>query len=176
MTYPLVRSVPAAWPLGPAQPTDNLTGLASGQAKGLGRLSAETLGLVTPLADLILPPWTVTTGSGSVSGAISRYLLLSEDGNLWPGGIDPTATADQSALLAAWLLYDPVAASAALLDALAVTSGSTAYYFRWHSIQGLNGNVARYAAIVVSNNSGQPLSAVATSHSATYATDAYSSS
>jgi hypothetical protein len=81
----------------------------------------------------------ITTGSGSVNGTISRYLIISEDGALWTGGIDPTSSSDQSNLLSAMLTYD--GANAGLIDQITVSAPTTAYYFRWRSLQSMLGNV-----------------------------------
>jgi hypothetical protein len=127
--------------------------------------------LATPLGDLILPPWKITTGSGSVSGTISRYLLLSEDNALWTGGISPASTSDQSTALTAMLAYDN--GLAALIDQITVSAATTAYYFRWRSLQSMLGNVPHYVSILVYNQSGQALNATAGNHIAQYASETY---
>jgi hypothetical protein len=171
MSNPWVRGTPTAWPHGPGQSTDALTSLANGQALGLGKLWAENIGLVTPFGDLILPPWKITTGAGSVSGAVSRYLITSEDGTLWTGGIDPASSSDQSTLLSAMLTYDGV--NAALIDQVTASAANTAYYFRWRSLQSMLGNMPHYVSVVVYNQSGQALSATAANHSAQYVSESY---
>jgi hypothetical protein len=171
MSNPWVRGTPTVWPHGPGQTPDALTSLANGQAKGMGSLWAENISLVTPFGDLILPPWKITTGSGSVSGPISRYLITSEDGSLWTGGIDPTSSSDQSTLLSAMLTYDGV--NAALIDQVTAAAANTAYYFRWRSLQSLLGNVPHYVSILVFNQSGQALNVTAGNHTAQYASESY---
>ena len=171
MSNPWIRGAPTVWPHGPGQSPDAITALANGQALGMGKLWAENIGLATPLGDLILPPWKITTGSGWVSGTISRYLIVSEDGSLWTGGIDPTSSSDQSAALFAMLNYD--GANAALIDNITVSAASTAYYFRWRSLQSMLGNVPHYVSILVYNQSGQALSATAGNHTAQYASESY---
>jgi hypothetical protein len=171
MSDPWVRGAPTVWPHGPGQSPDAITSLANGQAKGVGSLSAEAISLVTPLGDLILPPWKITTGSGLVSGTISRYLIASEDGTLWTGGIDPTSSSDQSAALIAMLSYDGV--NAALIDQITVSAAATTYYFRWRSLQSMLGNVPHYVSILVYNQSGQALSSTAANHTAQYASESY---
>jgi len=171
MSNPWVRGAPTVWPHGPGQSPDSLTSLPNNQALGLGKLWAENIGLVTPLGDLILPPWKVTTGAGSVSGTISRYLILSEDGSMWTGGIDPTSSSDQSPALVAMLAYDN--ANAAFIDQITVSAAATAYYFRWRNLQSLLGNVPRYVSVLVYNQSGQAMSATAGNHTAQYASEAY---
>jgi hypothetical protein len=171
MSNPWIRGAPAVWPHGPGQSPDSVTSLPNNQALGLGKLWAENIGLVTPFGDLILPPWKITTGSGGVSGTISRYLIASEDGSLWTGGIDPTSSSDQSALLAAMLAYDGT--NAALIDSITVSAATTAYYFRWRSLQGLLSNVPHYVSILLYNQSGQALNATAGNHTVQYASESY---
>lgn len=171
MSNPWIRGAPTVWPHGPGQSPDTLTALANGEALGMGKLWAENIGLATPLGDLILPPWRVTTGSGSVGGTISRYLIVSEDGSLWTGGIDPTTLSDQSTALLAMLGYD--GANAALIDQITVSTSTTAYYFRWRSLQSMLGNAPHYVSILVYNQSGQALSATAANHTAQYASESY---
>ncbi len=171
MSNPWIRGTPTAWPNGPGQPTDHLTSLANGHALGLGKLWAENISLVTPFGDLILPPWAITTGSGSVAGTISRYLVASEDGTLWTGGIDPTSSSDQSALLSAMLTYD--GANAALIDSITVSAPATPYYFRWRSLQAMLSNVPKYISVVVYNQSGQALNAASGNHAAQFVSESY---
>lgn len=172
MSNPWSRAAPATWPNGPNQSTDNFSGLANSAAKGLGILSPSTVG--QPFGDIILPPWRITTGTVTAGTTISRYLLFSEDGSLWPGNISPSSTSDQSTALASWLAYDPAAAALALIDTLTMQSGVTLYQTRWQSIRGLIGNVPSYCAIVVYNNSGAALAAYSSGNqSATYAAESY---
>jgi hypothetical protein len=171
MSNPWIRGAPTVWPHGPGQSPDIVTSLPNGQALGIGKLWAENIGLITPLGDLILPPWKITTGSGGVSGTISRYLIVSEDGLLWTGGIDPTSASDQSTLLSAMLTYD--GANAALIDSITVSAPTTAYYFRWRNLQGMLSNVPRYMSILLYNQSGQALSATAGNHTVQYASESY---
>src|SRR5271165_5406213 len=147
MANPYKRAAPATWPLGPSQSTDNFSGLASGAAKALGIVSPGTIS--APLANLIIPVWKITLASSpTTGGTISRYLLYSEDGTLWPGGLSATSTADQHAALAAAISADAgggVAGSfqtGALLDVITVQSGTTVYQPRWLPLRGLVGDLA----------------------------------
>jgi hypothetical protein len=171
MSNPWSRGSPTTWPHGPGQSPDAITSMPNNQALGVGKLWAENISLVTPLGDLILPPWKITTGAGVTSGTISRYLIASEDGSLWTGGIDPTSTSDQSALLSAMLTYD--GSNAALIDQITVTAANTAYYFRWRSLQSMLGNVPHYISVLVYNQSGAALNGTAGNHTAQYASEAY---
>jgi hypothetical protein len=171
MSNPWIRGAPAVWPHGPGQSPDSVTSLPNGQALGMGSLWAENIGLVTPLGDLILPPWKITTGSGAVSGTISRYLIVSEDGSNWTGGINPTSSSDQSTLLSAMLAYDN--SNAAFIDQITVSVAATAYYFRWRSLQSMLGNAPHYVSVLLYNQSGQALSAIAGNHTAQYASESY---
>ncbi len=172
MSNPWSRVAAATWPNGPNQSTDNMSSLANGQAKGLGVINPGTLS--QPFGDIILPPWKITTGTVTPGNTISRYLLFSEDNSLWPGGIDPNSTSDQSTALANWLAYDPAAAALTLLDTLTMQSGVTLYQTRWQSIRGLIGNVPTYCAVLLHNNCGATLAAYSSANQvATYATESY---
>lgn len=166
----------ANWPLGPGQSTDNLTGLANGQAKALGVINAESLAIgQTPWGDIIIPPWKITTGSVTTgaNNVISRYLIFSEDNVVWPGGINPTSASDQSTALANFLAYNPAAATSSLLDQIFVQTGITVYQTVWYSLRGLIGNVPRFCSIVVSNASGAAFSATAANFTADYTVEYY---
>lgn len=173
MSNPWSRATPVVWPNGPNQTTDNMSSLASAAAKGLGIVSPGTVS--QPFGDIILPPWKITLASGpTVGNAISRYLLFSEDGSLWPGGINPSSASDQSAALAAWLAYDPTAADLALIDTLTMSNAVTVYQTRWQSLRGLIGNIPSYCAVLLYNNSGVALAAYsAGNQSATYVGESY---
>ena len=125
MSNPWSRAVATTWPNGPNQSPDNMSSLANGQARGLGIINPSTLS--QPFGDIILPPWKISTGTVSAGNTISRYLLFSEDNTLWPGGISPTSTFDQSAALNNWLAYDPAAAALALIDTLNMQAGVSLY-------------------------------------------------
>lgn len=170
MANPWTRGTATVWPHGPAQSPDSVTSLANGQALGLGSLNAEAIGLVTPMGDLILPPWKITSGAGSVSGAISRYLIASEDGSHWTGGIDPTSSSDQSTLLQALLNADGALGA---LDAVTATVAATAYYFPWRALRWVLGNTPRYISLLIWNQTGQALSGTAANHTVQYAAEDY---
>jgi hypothetical protein len=174
MSNPWTRSTVITWPLGPNQSTDNFSALASGQCKCLGVLSPS--GVAAPFGDIVLPPWKITLASAPTAGAaISRYLLMSEDNTIWPGGISPASASDQSPALAAWLTYDPAAAQAAMLDQLVMSGSVTIYQTRWYSLRGaFLGNVPSYCTIAVFNQSGVAFAAYSSGNQvADYATDTY---
>jgi hypothetical protein len=173
---------PITWPLGPNRSPDNFSGLPNGQAKTLGVVSPGTL--TAPLGDLILPPWKITLASSPTAGTgvvITRYLLFTEDNTtpIWPGGISPTATGDQSSTLATWLSYDPIAATAngAFLDQIIIQTGVTVYQTRWITLRGLVGNIASYNTVLIYNQSGVAFAAYSAgppvNQAAGYVTDAY---
>lgn len=174
MSNPWSRSSATVWPLGPNQSTDNFSGLANGAAKALGVVQPGTL--ASPWGDVIIPPWKITlAGAPAAQATISRFLLCSEDNTNWPGGINPTSSANQAAALAAFLAYDPIAAQAALLDQLVMAAGVLVYQTRWFSTRGaLLGNVPSYCTVVVLNQSGVAFAAYSSANQvATYATDSY---
>ena len=179
MADPWNRATPVIWPYGANGASgDNFSSLPNGQAKCLGVVQSNPT-LSAPYGDLILPVWKVTFASAPTTGGfLTGYLLFSEDNTtpLWPGGISPTSSADQSALLAAWLAYDtagPGAASLALLQ-LTLSAGVTTYYPRWHSPRALIGQIGTYATVLVYNQSGVALAAYsAGNQSTTYVTESY---
>lgn len=179
MSNPWNRATPAIWPYGAnGGAGDNFSSLPTNQAKCVGIVQPGTLS--APFGDLIIPPWKITFASAPTTGTFfTRYLLFSEDNTtpIWPGGISPTSSSDQSALLAEWLTYDSGGAGAAvlaMLDQLTLASAISTYYTRWHSIRGLVGNVPTFCTILVYNQGGQALAAYsAGNQSTTYVTEAY---
>jgi hypothetical protein len=169
---------PLVWPYGANGASgDNFSGLPNGQAKCVGVVQPATL--TAPLGDLIIPPWKITFASGPTTGAtFSRYILASEDNTtpVWPGGISPTSSSDQSAALAALLAYDPQFASLALLDQLVLSNSVTTYYTRWHGLRGIftDGNVPTFITILCYNQSGVALATYSAGNQiTTYVTDVY---
>lgn len=183
MANPWTRATPLVWPYGPNGGSgDNFSGLPNNQAKTLGIVQPSTLS--QPLGDLILPPWKITLASSPTvaGGLITRYLLFAEDNTtpVWPGGISPTATGDQSAALATFLAYDPAAATlgGAMLDQLTIQSGVQVYQTRWFTIsRGLIGNSASFATILIYNQSGYAFATYTAgppaNQAAPYVTDVY---
>jgi len=171
MTNPFTRSAATNWPNGPNAGTDNFSSLANGACKCLGVLSPGTVS--APWGDIILPSWKITLASGPTTGnTIKRYLFMSEDNSVWPGGINPTSSSDQSSVLTAFLNYNP--SGAQLIDQVTVSNGVTAYELGWVSIRGLLGNVPTYCTIAVYNQSGVAFAAYSSSNQvANYATDSY---
>lgn len=160
MSNPFTRTT-ATWPKGPAQGTDNLTSLASNNAKGLGAVNPAT----QPAYDLLIAPLKITTGTGtSTTGTVSVYLVASEDNTVWPGGINPDSTSDQTAALS----------TATLLETITANADTTAFYSqKEYSVVGVLGFMPSYVAIIVQNNSGATLSATAGNHTAKYSEDTY---
>jgi hypothetical protein len=174
MSNPWTRSTVTTWPLGPNQTIDNFSGLTNSAAKCLGVVSPGAVS--APFGDLILPPWKITlAGVPSAGSVITRYLLMSEDNIVWPGGVNPVSSSDQSPALAAWLAYDPAAAQAAMLDQLVMSASVSAYQTRWYSLRGaFLGNMPSYCTIAVYNQSGVAFAAYSSDNQvADYATDTY---
>ena len=181
MTNPWNRAAagaPLVWPYGANGGSgDNFSGLPNGQAKCVGVVQPATL--TAPFGDLIIPPWKITFAAAPTGGAnFTRYLLFSEDNTtpLWPGGISPVATTDQSALLTALLAYDAQFATAALLDQLTLSAGVTTYYTRWHALRGIfsDGNIPSFTTILCYNQAGVALAAYSSGNQVTtYVAETY---
>jgi hypothetical protein len=172
MSDPWSRGTPATWPYGPSGASgDHVTGLANNTTVALGFLVPGTIS--QPFGDIILPPWKLTTGSGSVSGVISRWLITSEDGSNWTGGLSPISGSDQSAALAAYLATDANASAAMLIDQITASAAATAYWFRERFLYSFLGNIPTYTAILLQNQSGQALSATAAQHLVQNVIDGY---
>ena len=171
---PWNRGTATVWPLGPNQsPTDNFSGLSAGAAKALGVINPSPI--TGPFGDIIIPSWKITLASSpATGGTIQVYLLFSEDNQVWPGGLDPTSTADQSATLAGALLADSGFSAGALLYTITVQSGVTVYQPRWFSLRGLIGNVPSYCSILIWNNTNVAFAAYSADNQvANYALDTY---
>lgn len=174
MADPYSRSLPTPWPFAPGGNggADHVTGMASGVTIAIGVFSPAILS--QPVGDIILPVWTVTTGSGTINGTISRYIITSEPNTPWTGGLSPTSAADQTAALTALFGYDSGAQNAMLLDQLTVSAANTAYYFReLVSLYARMGNLPSNTSILIQNNSGAALSSTAANFSITYSIDSY---
>jgi hypothetical protein len=154
---------------------DNITSLASGAAGAIGIINAELLSLVTPLADILLPVWKITPGSGA-TGTISRYLICSEGTPTtpaqWTGNMSPI-TATNAAALGAMLVYDVAGTQAAFIDSVTVSGSYATYYFREQSLFGFLYNVPRFVSIVVSNGTNLAFNATAGNHSTDIVVDSY---
>lgn len=173
MSDPWTRSAPATWPYGPSGSSgDHVTGLANNTTLGLGVFSPSVIS--SPVGDIIIPPWIITTGSGSISGTINRYVITSENNTIWTGGINPNAGSDQTSLITALEAYDSNALTAILLDSITVSAANTAYYFRERFMYANMGNLPSYLGMLIQNLSGQALNATAANHSVTYCYDSYS--
>lgn len=173
MSDPWNRTSLTPWPFAPGgSGGDRITSLANNTTIALGIVSPTSVN--APVGDILLPIWKLTTGSGSVSGTFTRYIITSEDNVLWTGGLSPNSPSDQSAALDAYLATDAGAANAMIIDQLTVAAAGTIYYFRERFLYALLGNLPTYTSILVRNQSGQALGSVSSGHSLTYALDNYS--
>jgi hypothetical protein len=163
---------PVTWPYGAGGASgDHVTSLANNTVLGLGYLNNSTL--TSPYGDIILPTWKITTGAGSVSGTIQRWLVVGEATSMFTGGLDPTSASDLTSALNAYLITDPLAQAAMLLDTINVSAAGTAYYFRWRSLYAFIGNVPTYVGLLIQNLSGVALSTTAGNHITNYVIDSY---
>ena len=144
MSSPPIPAGPVAFPNGPGQPADNLTGLANGKALGLGMVGTA----FTQYFDCIVASIFIKSGTGtSGTGTVSLYLVVSEDGTHWSGGIDPTSTSDQSAKLA----------GQTALQEITVGADATEYYFNEFSFSNVLSFMPTFMAVVIWNKSGAAL-------------------
>lgn len=153
------------FPFGPGQTTDNVTGLAAGQAKVLGSVGDGTL-----IFDIVVSPILITTGAGA-AGSIDLFLAISENGGapptgIWDGGIDPTLSTDQSAKLAGGEIRR--------VSSISVQS-ATGYYFPEFSCPAFLGFFAMYYCPIIYNNTGVAFSATAAQFSAHYSRQNFAS-
>ena len=153
------------FPYGPAQTPDNITGLASGQAKVLGSVGDGSL-----IFDIVVAPLMFTTGAGGV-GTVELWVALSENGGapptgIWSGGIDPTSTADQSAKV--------IDGQVRLLHSITAASATT-YYFDWFSQSAVIGGFAMYSCYIVWNKTAAALNATASNFAARFSRQNFSS-
>lgn len=141
----------AVWPNSPTgSGTDNISALANGAMKGLGK-PASFNGSI--FADLLSQNLKFTSGtipgSPSGTGTANLYLCLSGDGTTWTNGIDPTATTDQSAHI---VTGPPLL----LVSSIVVTTSATAYYFPWFSTMQILGTplLPEYVSLLIYNLTG----------------------
>jgi hypothetical protein len=154
MASPITPQPLVTFPSGPGGSPDNVTGLPNGQAKGLGRVGTT---LVQAYNDLVAP---IQIKSGpslvSASGSVTFYVVCSEDGTHWSGGVDPTSAADQSAKLAALSPLGP---------SIAMVANATTYTFLEFSIRvELDGFMPTYWSVIIYNQSGAAFDATAANH------------
>lgn len=152
--------------LGPGQATDNVTGLPNLNLKGLGHVGTAQ----TTYVDAVVSPIFVRTASSGVSntGAITLFIVAAEEiasPSRFTDGIDPDATANQITSLGQATLSN-------MVDR--ITGGSnglqngTVYCFQGFSVKSVLGYAPTFWALVIMNNSGANLSAVAGQHYARY--------
>jgi hypothetical protein len=151
-----------AFPYGPGQTQDNLTGLPAGFAVPLG-----VVGDGNPIMDINILPMLFLAGAGA-TGTIELYVACSEDNNHWSGNITPTAT--QSTNQAASLTNNAVRQ----IWRLNVTGAGL---YRSDAIglyAALGGFVPIYHCLLVLNNTQAAFGAGATNYFAGYSRLNYS--
>jgi hypothetical protein len=168
---PLVRSAPTAFPYGPSGASgDNITSLATTQIRGLGTISNSPV--TSPVSDWVVGPIKITTGTTpTVGGTIELHLVVSVDGTIFTGGVNPAVAADQSTAWVAAIAADPNLTATQILTVTATSN--VAYYFREFSIVGILGYVPDYWSLLVYNKTGVALNATAGNHSASYRAETY---
>lgn len=145
-------SGPAAFPYGPGQTPDNLTGLPNGQALFLGAVGTTQLQYYD---DNIAPfEFTLTTPS---NGVITLLIIVSEDGVVWTGGINPGSTpGDQSGQVQAYLNSGPPAPFQ--LIRVNTSTSATFYTTAAFSIAQVLNYMPTFWAIGIWNQSGSAFS------------------
>jgi hypothetical protein len=161
MANPLSIGALTTFPFGAGAGTDRLTALPSATALGLGTINQSTL---LPY-DINIAPIRIKTGASgvSVSGYCRLWLVTSEDGTVWTDGVDPTTATNQASKLITAPLFGGISAAA----------NATTYYFPEFSVASLLGFMPLYWAVVVENQSGAALDAVAASFYSRYLPIAY---
>jgi hypothetical protein len=150
---------PVTFPLGPGQGTDNLTALASGQARGLGVIGTNQV----LVSDIVIAPIQIETGA-SAAGTVELRLIVSEDNSHWTDGISPVSTSDQSSLIKT--APQPV-------SPINVEAAATQYWFPGFSVLAVLGYIPMFSAVVVWNRSGSSFNATASNFYAQYSTILY---
>jgi hypothetical protein len=155
MSSPFTYGSVTLLPNGPGAGTDNITALASTNARGLGVLTATP-----PSATILIPPIKIKSGASAVSGTASLYIITSEDNTTWTDGISPTAASDQSAKIV----------TATLASIITMAANATTYYFPEFDILATLGLsvMPNYCALVILNKSAAAFDATAGSFSANY--------
>ena len=172
MANPLVRSAALVFPRGPSgSVSDNITSLANNTIRGMGAISPAA-GATSPVSDWIVGPIKITTGTTpTAGGTIELHLVTSTDGTIFTGGVNPDATADQSA---AWNAAIAADAGITPVQTLTITGTSNvAYYFREFTIVQLVGSPPDFWSLMVFNKTGAALNATAGNHDAHYRAETY---
>ena len=149
---------------------DNVSSLANNTVRGLGTISPSPV--TSPASDWVVGPIKIRTGtSPSAGGTIEMHLVVSTDGSIFTGGVNPAVGADQATAWAAAIAADP---SLTATQILTVTATSNAdYYFREFSVVGVLGYVPDYWSLLIFNKSGAALNATAGNHDAHYRAETY---
>jgi hypothetical protein len=148
MSNPFIPASLVTFPYGPSGISgDNITGLANGQAKGLGAVGTA----LTQYYDDNVAPVRILSGASGVSGSgtASMYVVISEDGANWTNGVNPNSTSDQSALVGS-----SSANPLPVLQTINVVANATTYEFAGFSIASVLLYMPTYWAIVIYNQSG----------------------
>ena len=156
MTAPTVSAF-TTFPQGPGQVTDNLTGLANNQTKGLG-----IVGSAVDAKDYKVGVVKVTTGtvpgSPSGTGTASLYLAIGEDGANFTDGLNPNST---DGVGQGNLFITSQSLGVMLVQRIACPASNTSYLFNAFSVLQKVAYVPTFFGLYVVNNTGAALSATA---------------
>ena len=164
MTAPIVSAL-ATFPRGPGQLTDNLTGLANNQIRGMGIVGTVLL----DIKDIKVGTIQITTGtvpnSPNGSGTAGIFIASSEDGTNWTDAMDPNST-DGAAQASLFVSGQSMRNN--LVQRISCPASATAYTFDCFSILQQIGYVPSFIGVFVTNNTGGAYNAVATNFRAQY--------
>jgi hypothetical protein len=153
------------FPQGPGQVTDNLTGLANNQTRGLGIVGTSTV----DAKDVKVGVVKITTGtvpsSPNGTGTASLYLALSEDGVTFTDGLNPNST---DGVAQGNLFITSQSLANMLVQRIFCPASATSYLFNAFSLVQKLGYVPTFFGLYVVNNTGASFSATSSNFLAGY--------
>jgi hypothetical protein len=173
MANPLVRSAAINFPFGPSGGSgDNITSLANNTVRGLGSIS-PVAGATSPASDWVVGDIKITTGTSPTSGGtIEMHIVVSTDGTIFTGGVNPATGSDQATAWNAAVAADPTLATPTQVITVTGTS-NVAYFFRGFSLVGVLGYVPDFWSLLIFNKTGAALNATAGNHNTSYRAETY---
>jgi hypothetical protein len=164
MTAPTTGSF-TTFPQGPGQATDNLTGLANNQTKGLGIVGTATIDAKDYKIGVVKITTGTVPGSPSGTGTASLYLAISEDGTNFTDGLNPNST---DGVAQGNLFITSQSLGSMLVQRVYCPASNTAYVFNAFSVLQKVGYVPTFFGLYVVNNTGAAFSVTAANFLAGY--------